>query len=41
MQQTFAVNREPRLVLERMAGDLVVSPWEAGSISIETGGEFG
>jgi hypothetical protein len=41
MRQTFPVNREPRIVIERAAGDLAVSSWDAGSIGIETEGDFG
>ncbi len=40
MQQTFPVNKEPRVVIERVEGDLIVSAWDGGSISIESGGDF-
>lgn len=41
MQQTFPVNKESKVVLERIQGDLKVSAWDSGFIGIEASGHIG
>jgi hypothetical protein len=41
MQQTFSVNKEPRVLIENLSGDLRVSPRDAGSINLMTDGHIG
>lgn len=39
IQQTFAINgRNPRVVIEQLAGSLTVQPWEIREIGVETDG---
>lgn len=41
MQQTFSVNKEPRVLIENLDGGLRVSPRDAGSINLTTDGHIG
>ena len=41
MQQTFSVNREPRVQIENIDGDLRVTAWEAGTVGLKTEGLIG